>query len=316
MSKKVIAKLENLSKEQWLELRRTGIGGSDCAAALGMSKWQSQLGLWLDKLGQGKPVEETESMYWGTVMEPVLLKEFGKRTGLDAQPCPFMFQSVEYPWMIADLDGIVKEKDGSTSIIELKTANAFAVNDWANGVPVQYYLQVQHYMATVDLDKTYLCVLLGGNEFQIHEIARDQDTIDNIIALEYEFWQHVANKTQPDADSQSAEALAQLYPVADNTSIMLPEESDKLIQDYLNIKMLEDDLKKQKAELENKLKALLGKAECGKSKDGYSIKWSNSISSRTDTATLKKEHPELVAQYTSSTTIRRFSVVAPKAKKD
>ena len=92
MSKKVIAKLENLTHQEWLELRRTGIGGSDCAAALGMSKWQSQLGLWLDKMGQGKPVEESEAMYWGKVMEPVLLAEFSKRTGKDAQPCPLMFQ--------------------------------------------------------------------------------------------------------------------------------------------------------------------------------------------------------------------------------
>ena len=53
MSKRVIAKLENLTHEEWLELRRTGIGGSDCAAALGLSKWQSQLGLWSGKACRG-----------------------------------------------------------------------------------------------------------------------------------------------------------------------------------------------------------------------------------------------------------------------
>lgn len=312
MSKKVIAKLENLTHQEWLELRRTGIGGSDCAAALGMSKWQSQLGLWLDKMGQGKPVEESEAMYWGKVMEPVLLAEFSKRTGKDAQPCPLMFQSVEYPFMLADLDGIVKEEDGSTSIVEIKTANSFAVNDWSDGVPVQYYLQVQHYMATVDLTKTYLCVLLGGNEFQIHEIDRDEDTIKNIIALEHDFWQKVVTKTQPEVDSQSGDALNTMYPEANNTSVMLSDEADSIIDDYINIKAIEDDIKAKKAELENKLKAMLGQAELGKSKAGFTVKWSNSTSKRLDTTALKKAVPELVAKYTKESTTRRFSVIAPK----
>lgn len=315
MSKKVIAKLENLSREEWLELRRTGIGGSDCAAALGMSKWQSQLGLWLDKMGQGKPTEETESMYWGTVMEPILLAEFSKRTGKDAQPCPFMFQSVEYPFMLADLDGIVKEEDGSTSIIEIKTANSFAINDWADGVPVQYYLQVQHYMATVDLNKTYLCVLLGGNEFQIHEIDRHEDTIKNIITLEHDFWQKVITKTQPEVDSQSGDALNAMYPEANHTSLVLADEADSLISDYISIKAIEDDVKQKKAELENKLKAMLGQAESGKSKSGFTVKWSNSTSKRVDTTAMKKDVPELVAKYTKESTSRRFSVTAPKEEK-
>ena len=315
MSKKVIAKLENLSREEWLELRRTGIGGSDCAAALGMSKWQSQLGLWLDKMGQSKPVEESESMYWGTVMEPILLAEFSKRTGKKAESCPFMFQSVEYPWMIADLDGIVREDDGSTSIIEIKTANAFAINDWSDGVPVQYYLQIQHYMATVDLNKTYLCVLLGGNEFQIHEIERDEDTINNIITLEHDFWQKVITKTQPEVDSQSGDALNAMYPEANHTSLVLADEADSLISDYISIKAIEDDVKQKKAELENKLKAMLGQAESGKSKSGFTVKWSNSTSKRVDTTAMKKDVPELVAKYTKESTSRRFSVVAPKEGK-
>ena len=312
MSKRVIAKLENLTHEEWLELRRTGIGGSDCAAALGMSKWQSQLGLWLDKMGQGTPTEETESMYFGTLFEPVLLNEFSRRTGKKAEPCKYMFRNNTHEFLIADLDGIVREKDGSTSIVEIKTANAFAVNDWADGVPVQYYLQVQHYMATVDLNKTYLCVLLGGCEFKIHEIERDEDSIKNIIALESDFWQHVVNKTQPEPDSQSAEALNQLYPQANNTSILLADEADNLINDYIHIKEIEDDVKAKKAELENKLKSMLGQAELGKSKAGYTVKWSNSSSSRLDTTALKKAEPELAAKYTKESTSRRFSVIAPK----
>ena len=312
MSKKIIAKLNDLTREEWLSLRRVGVGGSEAAAASGLSRWQSKLGLWLDKLGQGKPVEESEQMYWGTVMEPVLLAEFSKRTGKEAKPCPFMFQSVEHPWMIADIDGYTKEPDGSTSIIEIKTASSFSVNDWADGVPLQYLLQLNHYFSVTGLHKGYLVVLIGGNEFQIHEIERDEEIINNLIALEYDFWQHVVNKIQPEPDSQSGDALNQLYPQANNTSILLDDTADNLISDYLNIKAIEDDVKAKKAELENKLKSMLGQAELGKSKAGYTVKWSNSSSSRIDTTALKKAEPELAAKYTKESSSRRFSVIAPK----
>lgn len=312
MSKRVIAKLENLTHEEWLELRRTGIGGSDCAAALGLSKWQSQLGLWLDKMGQGKPVEETESMYWGKIFENILLTEFSKKTGKKAERCPFMFQSVEYPFMLADLDGIVREPDGSTSIIEIKTANAFAVNDWTDGVPLQYLLQLNHYFSVTGLRRGYLVVLIGGNNFQIHEIEPDDEIINNIITLEYAFWQMVVNKTQPEVDAQSGEALNQMYPQANNTSVMLDDTADSIIDDYVHLKAIEDDLKAKKAELENKLKNMLGQAELGKSKAGFTVKWANSTSKRLDTTALKKDVPELIAKYTKESSSRRFSVIAPK----
>ena len=49
MSKKILAKTEGMLREEWLALRKQGIGGSDAAAACGLSRWKSPLGLWLEK---------------------------------------------------------------------------------------------------------------------------------------------------------------------------------------------------------------------------------------------------------------------------
>ena len=43
MCKQVVAKTTEISHDEWLKLRLKGIGGSDCAAAVGMSRWKSPL---------------------------------------------------------------------------------------------------------------------------------------------------------------------------------------------------------------------------------------------------------------------------------
>ena len=50
----ILVETEGLSHEKWLEYRRMGIGGSDVAALLGISKWKSPLELWLEKTGQSE----------------------------------------------------------------------------------------------------------------------------------------------------------------------------------------------------------------------------------------------------------------------
>ena len=82
------------------------------------------------------------------------------------------------------------------------------------------------------------------------------------------------------------------------------------------IKAIEDDVKKQKNLLENQLKAMLGEAECAKSRNGFSVSWKEAVSTRLDTATLKKEHPDLASEYTIKSSYRRFSVYKPKNNAD
>ncbi len=72
--KQVIAKTTEISHEEWLKLRLKGIGGSDCAAAVGMSRWKSPLEVFMEKTGRKAQVEETEKMYWGRTLEPVQAK--------------------------------------------------------------------------------------------------------------------------------------------------------------------------------------------------------------------------------------------------
>ena len=312
--KKAIAKINELSREEWLTLRKKGIGGSDAAAVCSLNRWRGPLDVFLDKTSESIDSTDTEAMYWGRVMEPVLREEFSRRTNLKVEAVPYMFQFKEHPFMLANIDGIVHENDGTVSLIEIKTANGFATKDWEDGLPQEYYIQIQHYMAVCDLAKAYVAVLIGGNNFRYESISRDDETIRTIIALESNFWNnHVLTKTAPPVDSTSEKAISSMYPASNGTSIILPSEADRMIANIEECRTIEEEIKKAKAEAENGLKALLQDAECGKTPSGYSVRWKTSTTSRLDSAKLKADHPDLVAQYTKASSYRRFSITAPKA---
>ena len=316
MSKKILAKTEGMLREEWLALRKQGIGGSDAAAACGLSRWNSPLGLWLEKTSSDKQSVYNEAMFWGTTLEPVIRDVFSTKIGKVVEVMPYIFQSEDYPFMIADIDGIIREDDGSVSLVEIKTVSAFKAGEWADGLPAEYYIQIQHYLAVCELPRAYVVYLIGGNELHYELVERDEETISTIIMLESAFWDKVVRRQKPDVDENSAEALDQLYHASNKTSIILPDEADKLLDDYMAIKAIEDDVKKHKNLLENQLKSMLGEAECAKSRNGFSVSWKEAVSTRLDTAALKKEQPDLVAKYTVRSCYRRFSVYKPKNNTD
>ena len=317
MCKVVIAKTTEISHEEWLALRQKGIGGSEAAAVCGFNRYCSPLEVWLRKTGRKDAEPDNEAMYFGRMLEPLIREEFSKRTGLKVQTCPFMFASKEYPFMIANIDGVVTEKDGSKALLEIKTTNSFTTaKDLEDGLPVEWYFQIQHYMAVTSLTTAHVGVLIGGNKFLYQSVSRDEETIENIIALESNFWNNFVQKdVPPPADYNSGECLSTLYPESDGSSVILPVESEQLVAEYLKIKSAEEELKKSKAETENKLKAMLKESESGVTPSGCKVSWKSYSQSRFDTTKFKAAHADLAAQFTITTSGRKFSVSEPKAKK-
>ena len=93
---KAVIDTNNLSYEQWLEYRKTGIGGSDASVVCGVNKYRSPVELWLEKTGQLPYQEAGEAAYWGTQLEPVVRSEFTKRTGIEVKLVKQLLQSEEH----------------------------------------------------------------------------------------------------------------------------------------------------------------------------------------------------------------------------
>ena len=319
MSKQVLAKTDTISREEWLKLRIKGIGGSDAAAVCNLSRYSSALDVWLLKTGRKVATPDNDAMLFGRLLEPIIRQEFARRVGLAVVECPYMFAFKEYPFMCANIDGVVTEKDGTKALLEIKTTNSSTTTKELEeeGVPVEWYIQMQHYMAVCDLTIGYLAVLVGGNKFYHKKLERDEETIQTLIGLESHFWsEYVLKDVPPPVDASSGEALSLLYPTAEKGStVVLPPDADEMVAQWLEIKKAEDEIKTAKATCENQLKAMLKDAESGTTTNGYTVRWTSYQSSRVDTTKLKSEQPEVAAKYTTQTSARKFSVVEPKGKK-
>lgn len=195
-----------LTRQTWLATRRTGVGSSDAAPALGMSPWVSQYALWADKRGLLPAREETERFRWGHLLEPVILDELQRRRPPGPAPMQrnLMLRSAQYPWMLANPDALVT----GSSVIEVKTASEWDRKRWDEGVPDHYVLQAHHLMVVCGVDRCIVPVLFGCAEMVEYEIDYDTAVAKQVIDGTYDFWERVKNDDAPDLDGSEATMLA------------------------------------------------------------------------------------------------------------
>lgn len=179
-----------LTPEQ-IEARRTGLGGSDAAAVLGLSKFRTPLSVYLEKVDPAAlPVQKSpEWLHWRWLMEPAIRAEWALRTGLTVDVHPITLRSEQYPWMVANVDGLVGREAG----VEVKTVAFSAVDNWGepgtDEIPQEYLIQVIHYMVVTGRARWYVPALFNGAELRTYVVERPADTIiDVLIARERAFW--------------------------------------------------------------------------------------------------------------------------------
>lgn len=310
MNANILVETEGLSHEEWLRWRKKGIGGSDVASILGISKWSSAIELWLDKTNQkNDSVEVNEAMEWGKILEPVIREHFAAATCKTVMEVKAMLQHPDHPFMIADVDGVTTDDNGAPAILEIKTASEYKRDEWLEGVPTYYQTQVQHYLCVTGVKKAYVAVLIGGNTFRVYEVDADPEIQQMLIAVEKNFWNMVTNMIRPDIDGSDAtkELLDQIYRGGVEEEIILPEEAIEWVDAYIEASADEDSAKAKKQEASNHLKEIMGdydKASCM----GHSISWKPVTSERLDTKALKEKEPDIYAKYAKSSTSRRFTL--------
>jgi putative phage-type endonuclease len=229
------------AREDWLNARRCGIGGSDVAAILGLSPWKSAVDVYLDKTGQTPHSEENEAMYWGTRLEDVVADEYRIRTSRNVQRIKTMIAHHDRTWQMANLDRVIvtpgsrarwdgSRVKGADGILECKTTSAFNANDWAGEgeLPVYYTTQVMHYMDVTSLPFADVAVLIGGNHYERRTVEYDAEVAREIRERCAEFWfKHVIENIPPEPKNGAETAL--LYPQDTGSSIEADAELLNLI---------------------------------------------------------------------------------------
>ena len=303
-----LVKTQDLDRDQWLQVRKGGIGSSDAAAAVGLNPYQSQLELWMEKTGRA-PVappgdggaDDLSPMYWGSLLEPIVAAHYTRRTGNRVRRINAVLQHPEHPWMLANID---REVMGAPDVqlLECKTAGIQGAWLWRDGVPEYVQLQVQHQLAVTGKQAADVAVLLGGQELQIFRIERDEELIAQLITWEREFWGYVERGQAPPADgSDSADrALRALYPRDTGFTLNLKHDlvMGAVFSDLLAVREVLATNTALEAQLKQAIQQRMGDSSRAVFENGeVSFKRSRD-GTQLDTARLAKEQPEIVKAYT------------------
>lgn len=295
------------TNEEWKANRLLGIGGSDTAAALGMSPWKSPYYLWCEKTQRINNDEDNEAMRLGRDLEEYVAQRFSETTGKKVRKSNYSYQSKEYPFMLANVDRFVIGEDAG---LECKTASALTRTRYDKGdIPIQYYLQCMHYMAVTGKQKWYIAVLVMGKGFYWFEVNRDEDEIKIIQERESDFWNYVVNDSMPpiDGSESTTEALREMYPEVEENFTKELEQEEEIFKRYEELKTLKKKIDKEIKEIENNLKVELGGCVVGYTPK-YKVQWKNTTTTRVDPEELRKRFPEVYVECLKESKTRRFSI--------
>lgn len=188
------------SEKEWLELRKSGIGGSDVGTILGVNKYKTDYTLFLEKTNRKTPddLSKNEAVIRGKKAENHLLALCNIYNPKKKFFSPEVtFKRKDKPWMIANLDGISEDL---TEGLEIKTACVNDLSEWKNKIPDTYYSQIVYYMAVTGLKKFTLFAAVEVRAYRDntprrylieHTIIRNDEEISYVEKEVEKFWKKI-----------------------------------------------------------------------------------------------------------------------------
>lgn len=331
-----------LTGEQLL-IRKTGLGGSDAAAIVGLSPYATPLDIYRDKTSE-RVKQTTEPMQRGHALEPFVKSLFELKTGWRVEERSTTQRHGDYPFMLAHLDGVLPSEQ---ALVEFKTAlyTSKTFEEWGqpgtDEIPKHYLIQVAHYASVMNVETVYLGVLFGddklfkayqslyalaletGKPLSAHELEnlrcdlrvyvykRHADLTRKLIQKERAFWFDHVQKNQPPAPQAGCvEDLLQAYPTATSRSVILSEAEIIKVQRLAAIKQQLKELEQQEQVAKAEVLGLFGEASL--LVDGSQTplaSWKNKTMTRFDKTRLAQQYPELWSLFSQTTTTRELRLM-------
>ncbi len=314
------------------EIRATGIGASEIAAVVGLSRYKKPVDIWARKLHLVPDEEAGEPARWGNRLEQVIADAYAESEGIDPVLLiqPGTLRHPEHPIALATPDRIRLSPDALAKLghaettwdrnVQIKTASLRVADRWGEAdddVPEEYLVQVQYEMAVAGLDQTDLPVLIGGNEMRIYRLRADEELQASLIESAERFWRdHIEKQVAPDVDGseQWSNFLKRRFPRDERPLLPATEEARFLLGALGLARRNKEAAETAETEAANKLKSIIGEAA---GIDGIATWKRVKDSQKTDWEAICRELPavpaDLIAKHTTTKPgYRRFCPKLPK----
>ena len=263
------------------------LGGSDIAAAMGLSRWTTPLQLWAEKTGEVEPADLSgvEAVQLGSELEDFVAKKFQKETGMKVRRAPKRYIHDKYPHFACQVDRLI---EGTDELLECKTCSAWKAKEWeGEDIPIEYILQVMWQLIITGRKVGWIAVLIGGQSFKYKKIGFDSALADDMIKKAVAFWKMVEEHVHPMAVGADNETIFKIYPENDD-QIQQVQEFEHQIALFQETKMHISEMEKEKDKLSAEIKQRIGD-NLGLQTAKYVVKWSPQSRSLIDFDRLKAD---------------------------
>lgn len=311
--------------------RLSGIGASDAAAALGLSKWKTPLELYLEKTQEidAPDLSGSELIKWGNRLETAIADGWSDDTGVKVARVNQTLRHPDYPFMLCHLD---RRQVGKRRVLECKNVSQFFGNQafgesGTDQVPDQYLIQVHHQISIVHAlwgwDGAELAALIGGNDLRTYSFNYDQGIDELLTTRLQKFWKMVETRTPPeptsltDLDILFAQDNGNIKDIVDIGLVDAWETLHAMKQDQQarekEIKALELQLKLAIAESAGiQVADTTGPDNPGIAYAGKTLAtWKTQTRTSLDAKALQADHPDLFDQYSKTSSFRVLRLSKP-----
>lgn len=268
--------------EAQLALRRTGIGGSEVGALLGLSPWARPIDVWRAKV-EGHELEETLPMKRGRLLEPSIAAWYAEDMGAELHEVGTL-RHPSSSVLLATPDRIACFSTGEQRVLEIKSPGYRMAEEWGEAgtdrVPKYYLVQVAAEMGCAGLERADLAALIGGEDFRIYNLKRNLDLEAMIIEAAERFHRDfvVTRKPPPpDASDTYSEWLASRYPSVPDAERVLPATPDagRWAVELFAARLAKEEAEEKETLARQHLEAAIGPAY-GIEGAGWRIIWAES----------------------------------------
>jgi putative phage-type endonuclease len=256
MGNLILTSTEDMSYQDWLQHRKTGIGASESGAILGLSSYISSIEMFYEKINPvAIPKVENIYMFMGKELESFVAKmwEYWEgseesmienfRAGKKVRECVELksyIVNTDYPRLFASLDRVIVSTSPRRPILEIKTISGYESKKWEGGVPPSYIIQVQQQMMVYGSLEAEIALFSDGRRMEVLPFEFNPGIAETIAIKTNDFWQRVLQGREIYLEIQKAEQDFNLRKIesltADLQALEPSPDGSEAYQDFLKEK--------------------------------------------------------------------------------
>ncbi|MBE7420662.1 MAG: YqaJ viral recombinase family protein [Ideonella sp.] len=290
------------------------IGGSDAPVVLGISPWRTPLQLWHDKTQPAMPEntdpDRAKVLERGKRMEPYVVDLLAREMDLAVLARNARYIDPEHAFLAAEIDAEALLDDRNERVnLEIKTVSPFKARDWgeqeSDEIPVYYTAQAQHGLMVTGRALCIFGVLIGGDDFRIYRVERDDEIIAAMRQREVAFWREYVEALVP-PPATNASDIERLFRRDAGTAIEASPELLIAVDELRALKAEQDAVEARMEGVKGSIKAAMRDAARLTLNGRDLVTWKSQSARRFDQCAFEAANPALFERYLKTTESRIF----------